>query len=195
MHFGGNIWTILCRICRDFPYLVRVFTRHEGTGMPRPSALLSATLAMALGCSLVLAQDLGSPVADTIAARRGLMNQLTSLQTLVDARLAASEYSPELYDLGQSVASSLEAFAMLLPADTNLLGGAPAREGISTTAAAEIWSDLPAFQKLLRDTAAQARIASETDGIGEFKVEWDKVTQSCTSCHEAYVSYDPFAGL
>jgi cytochrome c556 len=123
------------------------------------------------------------------------MNQLTSLQTLIDARLAASEYSPELYDLGQSVAASLDAFAMLLPADTNLLGGAPAPEGVSTTAAAEVWADLPAFQQLLRDTAAQARTASEVADIAAFKVEWDTVTQSCTSCHAAYVSYDPFGGL
>lgn len=158
--------------------------------------LLAAALAIALGSGLVLAQDSGGgSVAETIAARRGLMNQLASLQALIDTRLAAAQYSPELYDLGQAAAASLDAFAVLLPPETNLLGGAPAVDGAVTTAASAVWDDLPAVQKMLRDTAAQARTASEASDIAAFKTEWDKVAQTCSSCHQTYVFFDPFAAV
>ncbi|ODT47976.1 MAG: hypothetical protein BGO80_12455 [Devosia sp. 63-57] len=134
-------------------------------------------------------------MGDTIAARRGLMNQLATLQTLVDARVGSGNYSPELYDLGQAAAASFDAFAVLLPPQSNLLGGAPAIEGVDTTAAAAIWDDLPAFRQLLRDTAAHARAASEAADLAGFQAEWDKVAQSCSSCHESYVVFDPFAAF
>ena len=155
------------------------------------SALLSAGLAIVLGG----AQDASGSVADTIAARRGLMNQLASLQTLIDARLAEPGYSAELYDLAQAAAASLDAFAMLLPPQTNLLGGMPAEEGADTTAAAAIWDDLPAFQQLLSDSADEARIASEAADVAAFWASWGKVAASCSSCHQSFVVYDPFAGL
>lgn len=158
-------------------------------------AVLSGALAIVLGCSLVLAQEAEGIVGDTIAARRLLMNQLASLQVLVETRLAASEYSSELSDLGQAAAASLDAFAVLLPPDSNLLGGAPAVAGAETTAAAAIWDDLPAFQQLLRDTASQARAAANSADIAAFEFEWDKVAAACTSCHETYVFYDPFAAV
>ena len=159
------------------------------------SAMLSAVLAITLGGSLVLGQDVSGSVAETITARRGLMNQLASIQALIDARLAASDYSVELYELGQAAAESLDAFALLLPENSNLLGGMPAVEGADTTAAAAIWDDLPAFQKLLRDTADQARLASDAADLAAFSASWSKVAESCASCHQTYVVYDPFAGL
>lgn len=158
------------------------------------SVSLSIGLAVVLGGGLVLAQDLSGSVGETIAARRGLMNQLGSLQRLIDARLAEPEYSSELYDLGQSAAASLDAFALLLPPESNLLGGMPAEEGVATTAAATIWDDVPAFQKLLHDSAAAARTASEAGDAAAFKASWGQVAASCTSCHAAYVIYDPFGG-
>jgi cytochrome c556 len=162
--------------------------------MFRP-AILSALAVVCLGAGLVLAETPDSSVADTIAARRGLMNQLASLQTLIDARLGSGEYSPELYDLGQAAAASLDAFAVLLPPESNLLGGAPAVDGVDTTAAAAIWDDLSAFRQLLRDTATQSRSASEAVDLAGFQAEWNKVGQSCSSCHETYVSFDPFAAI
>ena len=163
--------------------------------MLKPLTLMLAALAIVLGCGLVMAEDARGSVAETISARRGLMNQLASIQALIDARVEAPDYSPELYDLGQAAAASLEAFAVLLPPETNLLGGAASTDGAQTTAGAAIWDDLPAFQQLLRDAAAQARAASEAADIATFRAEWDKVAQSCTSCHQSYVVFDPFAGL
>ncbi|MBK8082798.1 MAG: cytochrome c [Devosia sp.] len=61
--------------------------------------------------------------------------------------------------------------------------------------AAAIWDDLPAFQQLLRDTAAVARQASEAGDIAGFRAEWDKVAAACTTCHESYVFFDPFAAI
>ncbi|WP_288956096.1 cytochrome c [uncultured Devosia sp.] len=162
--------------------------------MLRP-AIVSALVVICLGTGLVLAEAPDNAMGDTIAARRGLMNQLATLQTLVDARVGSGNYSPELYDLGQAAAASFDAFAVLLPPQSNLLGGAPAIEGVDTTAAAAIWDDLPAFRQLLRDTAAHARAASEAADLAGFQAEWDKVAQSCSSCHESYVVFDPFAAF
>ena len=159
------------------------------------SVLLSAGLAIVLGSGLVLAQDPSGSVAETISARRGLMNQLASLQTLIDARLGEPDHSAELYDLAQATAASLDAFALLLPPETNLLGGMRAEEGVATTAAAAIWDDLPAFRQLLHDSAADARTASEAADAATFQASWDKVTASCASCHQSFVLYDPFADL
>lgn len=160
--------------------------------MLRPT-VLPAIIALFLASGPLMAQGLSGSVAETISARRGLMNQLGTLQTLIDARLAEPDYSPELYDLSQAAAASLDGFAMLLPTETNLLG-TPV-EGVETTAAAAIWDDLPAFQALLRDSAAAARTASEAGDATAFRASWDTVAASCTSCHQAYVVYDPFAGF
>jgi|GEM_PF-3790181 len=162
--------------------------------MLRP-IVITAAFAIVLGTGLVVAQEVSGSVGETIAARRGLMNQLASIQTLIDTRLAAPDYSSELYDLGQAAAASLDAFAVLLPENTNLLGDAAPVEGAETTAAPAIWEDLPAFQALLREAAAHARTASEAADAAEFKTHWDMVAQSCSSCHEAYVNFDPFAGF
>lgn len=158
-------------------------------------AIWSAAIVVVLGSGLVLAQSPGQSVADTINARRGLMNQLTTLQGMIDTRVASGEYPPELYDLSQAAAASFDAFALLLPEETNLLGGAPAVEGAETTAAAAIWDDLPAFQQLVHSAAANARSASEAEDLAAFRTSWAKVEQSCTSCHETYVFYDPFAAM
>lgn len=160
--------------------------------MSKP-ALSTAALVVLLGSGLVFAQSPSGSVNETIDARRGLMIQLASIQTLIDARKETGEYSSEFYDLSQAAAASLDAFALLLPEETNLLGGAPAVEGAQTTAAAMIWDDLPAFQKLLHDASAAARTASEAEDLAEFETHWSKVAASCTSCHENYVFYDPFA--
>ena len=161
----------------------------------RRRVMLSVALAAVLGSGLVVAQDGAGSVAETIAARRGLMTQLATLQSLIDSRLGASEEAGDLPALGLAAAQSLEAFAMLLPPQTNLLGGAPAVDGAQTTAAAAIWDDLPAFQQQLRDVAGLARRASEAGDIAGFRAEWDKVAAACISCHESKVFFDPFAAI
>lgn len=162
--------------------------------MQRP-ALLLVLLTIFLGTGFVATQAQDTSVADTISARRSLMAQLSSLQALIEDRIASGEYSPELYDLGQATAASLRAFAVLLPPETNLQGGAPAVEGTETTAAAAIWDDLPAFQRLLNDIATQAEAASEAADLAEFQAKWEKVAEACSSCHDSYVAFDPFAAL
>lgn len=162
--------------------------------MPRQN-LLAAGLVAALLAGSALAQPIDTSVADTIAARRGLMTQLTTLQALVDARVASGDHSADLSGLAQATAASLDAFALLLAPDTNLLGGAPAVEGAQTTAAATIWEDLPAFRQLVRDVATKARLASEAADLADFQARWAQVAEACTSCHEQYVFFDPFAAL
>ncbi len=148
----------------------------------------------ALSAAPVAAQSLSGTVGEVISARRGLMNQLNSLELLIEEELDAGRYNPELlYALGESVAASLEAFAVLLPENTNLQGGAPAVEGAETTAAPAVWDDLPAFQQWLRDTAAVAREAIQTTDLDSFTALWDPVRQSCESCHATSIAFDPFA--
>ncbi len=161
----------------------------------RRQVMLSVVLGAVLGSGLVAAEDGAGSVAEIIAARRGLMTQLASLQVLIDNRLGAAEDSDELYGLAQAAAQSLDAFAVLLPPQTNLLGGAPAIDGVQTTASAAIWEDLPAFRQQLRDVAALARQASEAVDLAGFRAEWDRVAAACASCHEGYVVFDPFAAL
>lgn len=160
--------------------------------MLRPP-FFAAGLAALLLAGAAFAQSAAPDVAEVIAARRGLMTQLTTLQSLIDARVASGAYSAELYELAQATAASLDAFALLLPPETNLLGGAPAVDGAETTAAATIWEDLPAFQQRLRDAAADARRAAEAPDLAAFEAQWQKVAESCTSCHTDHVFYDPFA--
>lgn len=160
------------------------------------AAIVSVALALTFGGGLILAQEgTTGDVAQTISARRGLMNQLAALQVLIEARLASPDYTPELYDLGQAAAASLEAFAVLLPPETNLQGGAPPVPDAATTAAPAVWDDLPAFQQMLRSAAALARTASEASDSAGFAAEWNKVAQTCAACHQTYVVYDPFGAL
>lgn len=160
--------------------------------MIRPS-LLTAALALTLAALPVQAQD--NEAGATIQARRALMAQLGFLQAKIEEHLAGPEMSYELYDLAQATAASLDAFALLFPPETNLQGGAEPIEGVDTTAAAHIWDDLPAFRQLVRDAASLSRQASEATTIEAFQADWDQVAQACSSCHESFVAFDPFAGL
>lgn len=157
--------------------------------------LSTALVMFGLTAGVVLAGGQDNSVAETIAARRGLMNQLGTLQALIDARLGDAGALSELHDLSHAAAASLAAFAVLMPPETNLLGAATVVEGAETTAAATIWDDLPAFQQLLRDAADQARAASEAADLAGFTAAWDKVAEACVSCHQSHIAYDPFAAF
>jgi cytochrome c556 len=186
---AGNILRLLCRNSASAPCLLPA--KYWELMMIRPTLCIAA---LALACLPVQSQQVNSEAGAMIEARRGLMSQLDSIQTMIDERLTEPEYSYELYDLAHAAASSLDAFALLFPPETRPLDGA-AIDGIETTAAAQIWDDLPAFRKLVRDTADNSRRASEATTVEAFQAEWDKVAKTCTSCHETYVSFDPFAGL
>jgi hypothetical protein len=143
---AGNILRLLCRNSASAPCLLPA--KYWELMMIRPTLCIAA---LALACLPVQSQQVNSEAGAMIEARRGLMSQLDSIQTMIDERLTEPEYSYELYDLAHAAASSLDAFALLFPPETRPLDGA-AIDGIETTAAAQIWDDLPAFRKLVRDT-------------------------------------------
>ncbi|MEP9399065.1 cytochrome c [Mesorhizobium sp. KR2-14] len=160
-------------------------------------ALLCAPLLLSLSTAVVATDFSGSEIGAAIEARRGLMQQTALLAGMVDMHLngATEDQLFTLSDLANATAQSLDAFALLFPPKSNLQGGADPIEGVATTSAAHVWDDLPAFQQLIRDTAADAREAARAETIDAFVASWGKVAPSCASCHENFVSYDPFGSL
>lgn len=156
-------------------------------------AALTVLLAIVAAGSVALAQSAAGSVGEIISARRGLMNELNSLQALIDLELASGNYDPAtLFVLSEATAASFDAFALLLPPETNLQGGAPAVEGAETTASPTVWDDLPAYQQELRAIADIARSAMNATSLEEFKVSWDQVAATCESCHATSISFDGF---
>lgn len=135
--------------------------------------------------------------ARVISVRQGLMQQTAFLSVLARSTADLGDESKivDLYEMSLATAQSLEAFELMFPDDTNLMGDADAIEGVSTTAAAAIWEDIGAFRALVQDSAQKARAASEATDVASFAKAWDAVETSCASCHEAFVFYDPFAAF
>lgn len=135
-------------------------------------------------------------VADLIGARIDLMRHIETLTGRAEELAAGSaSVTDEMGKLGASLAVELAAFGLLFPDTTNLLGGAPAPEGVTTTAATAIWDDFADFYaraRVARDAAAQLSasvdLAAYSDALATLR-------GTCTGCHETYVYYDPFAAV
>jgi cytochrome c556 len=155
--------------------------------------ILSAGVLSALTIVSTFAND----VSEIVSARQGLMQQTAFLSALArtTADLGDDGKMIELYEIAIATAQSLEAFGLMFPENTNLLGSAAPVEGVTTTAAAAIWDDLEGFRALVNQSAELARSAAESTEVTTFTQAWEKVEATCSSCHEAFVFYDPFASF
>jgi cytochrome c556 len=163
---------------------------------PAAALLLGAGLVLASSALPLGAAEQDGQVAAYIAARVDLMRQIEIMAARAeDLAGANSSVTDEMSRLGAGLAADLAAFGLLFPASTNLPGGAPAPEGVTTTAAAAIWDDFAAFYaqaRKARDLAVE--LSTATDFAAYFSA-LTSLRATCTSCHETYVVYDPFAAI
>ena len=152
----------------------------------------AAALATAAGAPLRAQENAGLQPADYIEGRIGTMLAVEGLLGNLEAAAEDGTVDEiQAFVSLEAIAASLESFALLFPADTNLLGTGTEIEGVSTTAAATIWDDFPAFRARLAENAALARdidTAAPAAGLVALR-------ENCTACHDAYVFYDPFAAM
>ena len=152
----------------------------------------AAALAAMAGAPLRAQEQPGPRPADYIAARLAAMNAAEGLLGGLEADAGSGTVDEtEAFVSLEAIAAALDAFALLFPADTNLIGTGTEIKGASTTAAATIWDDFPAFRARLAENAALARdidTAAPAAGLVALR-------ENCTACHDAYVFYDPFAAM
>lgn len=155
-------------------------------------AAASAALAALAGAPLLAQENAGPGPADYIGARIGAMLAVEGLLGNLEAEAEEGAVDEvQAFVSLEAIAASLESFALLFPADTNLLGTGTTIEGTTTTAAAAIWDDFPGFRARLAESAALVRAvdtAAPAAGLVALR-------ENCTACHETYVFYDPFAAM
>jgi cytochrome c556 len=164
----------------------------------RPGATfaLAAVLALASYAIPLGAAEHDGHVADYIAARLDLMRQIETMTARAEELASGSTgVTDEMSKLGAGIAADLAAFGLLFPDNTNLLGGAPAPDGVTTTAVAAVWDDFAAFyaqSRAARDYAVQLSTAND---VATYAEALTSLRGTCASCHETYVFYDPFAAV
>jgi len=135
--------------------------------------------------------------ANTVAARQGLKIQVADMRAGIEAAVANgdSESFESLAADFATIAAIVEAFPHLFPADTNPDAITAAGLDVSTDASPAIWDDFAAFAAMAKSVAATARAASEAPDFESLAAASTGVWAACTSCHDAYLVYDPFAAM
>lgn len=157
--------------------------------MVKLAHIAAATALAALAAAPLRAEETAAP-AEYIAARLATMN---AIEGLLGALEAAAETGAvdgfQAFVSLEAIAAGLESFALMFPADTNLIGTGTTIEGTATTAAPAIWDDVPGFRARIAENAALARAVDTDDPAADLAA----LRENCTACHDTYVFYDPFA--
>ena len=166
-------------------------------------AVLAGVAALGILSTGLMAQDAAEAPpaafapAETVAARQGLKAQVALMRAGIET--AVAEGNSESFELlaadFATIAAIVEAFPHLFPADTNPDAIATAGLDVATDASPAIWDDFGAFAAMAQNVAAAARAASEAPDFQTLAAASTEVWAACTACHDAYLVYDPFAGM
>jgi len=148
--------------------------------------LLTVAVAAALFAPVV-AQEGGGP-ADYIEARKSSMQAIEGLLSQLEADLASATITGSQMAVStEAIAAALETFPLLFPEPV----ASEAAAAPPSSADPKIWEEIVAFSSLSRTAAEVAREAAKARP----EVSLPKVRETCATCHEGYVFYDPFASM
>jgi len=129
------------------------------------------------------------PPADTIFARKTLMNTINASMDEIEAMLApgAKIESAEAREHADLISVLLMAFPHLFPPATNQWKEGASRDAaFDTYASPEIWLQFPDFYARAGSASKIALEASRAANRAEFQARILELRAACNSCHAAY---------
>jgi cytochrome c556 len=134
------------------------------------------------------------PPADTIFARKTLMNTINSSMDEIEAMLApgAKIESAEAREHADLISVLLMAFPHLFPPATNQWKeGADRDAAADTYASPELWRQFPDFYERAAAASKLALEASRAENRAAFQGRIGELRAACNSCHAAYQKSGP----
>jgi len=129
------------------------------------------------------------PPADTIFARKTLMNTISNSMDEIEAMLApgAKIDSVEAREHTDLISVLLMAFPHLFPPSTNQWKDGTQRDAaVDTYASPELWRQYPDFYERANAASKTAFDASRAPNRAEFQARIAELRAACDGCHAAY---------
>jgi cytochrome c556 len=157
----------------------------------RTAALVAGVMAGLLFSTIATQAEDGPlpPPADTIFARKTLMNTINSSMDEIEAMLApgAKMESAEAREHADLISVLLLGFPHLFPPATNQWkDGADRDAATDTYASPELWRQFPDFYARANVASKIALEASRAANRAEFQARIAELRAACNSCHAAY---------
>jgi cytochrome c556 len=162
----------------------------------RPALIATACLLMAAGLAgtAALGQDQSAaPPADTIIARKTVMDTLSSKMDALEAATASTKKIDlaAASEQADTVSVLLMAFPHMFPAATNQWKPNVDKDpGTDTFAAPEVWTRYADFYKQATAASKLAFDASRATREAEFRTTMAQLRTACDGCHAAYMKTD-----
>jgi cytochrome c556 len=160
------------------------------------SAIKIAAIAASIAFSLAAAgqEPASPPPADTIFARKTLMNTINSSMDEIEAMLApgAKIDSAEAREHADLISVLLMAFPHLFPPSTNQWRERADRDAaLDTYASPEVWLHFADFYARAGAASKSAMEASRAMNRAEFQTKISELRNACDGCHAAYQKPGP----
>jgi cytochrome c556 len=167
----------------------------NGGRRPVRTNIAAAAAAIALGffCAqdAVLAEDQAvPPPADTIFARKTLMNTINASMDEIEAMLApgAKIESAEAREHADLISVLLMTFPHLFPPSTNRFEANAERDpAVDTSASPDLWLHYADFYVRAQAGSKIALEASRAPNRAEFQARVAELRAACNGCHAAYL--------
>jgi cytochrome c556 len=162
------------------------------TNASAPAGLFGAAL-VALAASVYVSAARGqdaAPAADTIIARKTVMNALGDRMDNIEAMIASGKAInlDEAHDAADAISVFLMAFPHLFPPATNQWKpGADKDPATDTFASPELWTKFADFYGQATEASKAAYDASRAENEAALKAAIAKLRTDCNTCHAAYM--------
>ncbi len=157
----------------------------------RFTALTGLLLGLGLASLAARAEDqVAPPPADTIFARKTLMNTINGSMDEIEAMLApgAKMESAEAREHAELISVLLMAFPHLFPSPTNQWkAGAERDAALDTFASPDVWRQFPDFYARASAASKLAFEASRAANRADYQARITELRTACNSCHAAYL--------
>ena len=152
-----------------------------------------AVLALAAGCTALGQDKSAATPADTIFARKIMMDTIDNQMNEVEGMLAAADKLDltEARDHADVISVMLMAFPHLFPSGTNQWQPNVARDaGRDTYAAPEVWTNFAEFYARSEKASKVAFRASRAKEERAFRTLVAELRGACNACHAVYLKPD-----
>lgn len=136
-------------------------------------------------------------LADIVAARQGLMQQIDALMTDLEIVVAEPDENSALRanQIAGMLAPAFSAFPHLFPKASGTDELTAAGIEVSTSAAPAIWQDFDRFYAMAQTASERADAVFTAETIADIEPLTRQLRESCEDCHAEFLFYDPFATM
>lgn len=138
-----------------------------------------------------------SELADIVAARKGLMQQIDVLMAEIEFTIAepGEDAALRASQLAGLLSPAFRAFPHLFPDASSTEALTAAGIEVQTSAAPAIWEDFETFHTMAQTARERADAIFTAQTLDEIGPLAEELRQSCEACHAQFLFYDPFAAM